>query len=298
LLARASRLLGKIGFRQSTHSACACNAFFRLSGGLGKYFGGTGKQRGALGRKVFPNTKELSMTTKTVALITGANKGLGLEIARQLGQRGLVVVLGARSQASGAEAAAKLCKDGIDAHAVQLDVTSKEDVARLPGFFQEKFGRLDVLVNNAGIAEWTADDELESFRRTFDTNFFGVVAVTYALLPLLRKSPAGRIVNQSSELGSLTSLQRSPEMFGAFVVPSYTCSKAALNGLTVSLAHKARGTPLKVNSAHPGWVKTDLGGDEAPMVVADGARTAVTLATLPPDGPTGQFFHLENSLPW
>lgn len=237
------------------------------------------------------------MTQKPVALITGANKGLGLEIARQLGQEGLVVVIGARDEGKGGAAAADLREQGIDAHAVKLDVTSKEDVARLPGFFREKFGRLDVLVNNAGVAEW-GEDDLESFHRTFDINVFGVVAVTYALLPLLKDSPAGRIVNQSSELGSLTRLQSAPEMFGSFVVPAYTSSKAALNGFTVALAHKTRGTALKVNSAHPGWVQTDLGGERAPMKVADGAKTAVALATLPADGPTGQFFHAGQPLPW
>jgi NAD(P)-dependent dehydrogenase (short-subunit alcohol dehydrogenase family) len=237
------------------------------------------------------------MTTKTVALITGANKGLGLEIARQLGKQGLVVVLGARDQAKGAAAVAELRKQDIDAHAVKLDVSDKDEVAALPAFFKDKFGRLDVLVNNAGVVEWRADD-VDSFRRTFDTNVFGVVAVTYALLPLLKASPAGRIVNHSSVLGSLTSLQRKPEMFGNFVIPAYTASKAALNGFTVALAHKTRGTALKVNSAHPGWVQTDLGGEKAPMKVVDGAKTAVTLATLPADGPSGQFFHLGDPLPW
>jgi NAD(P)-dependent dehydrogenase (short-subunit alcohol dehydrogenase family) len=237
------------------------------------------------------------MTTKTVALITGANKGLGLEVARQLGKQGLVVVLGARDPAKGAAAAAELCKQGIDAHAVKVDVTNQDDVAALPGFFIEKFGRLDVLVNNAGVAEWRADD-VDSFRRTFETNVIGVVAVTYALLPLLKASPAGRIVNHSSVLGSLTSLQKKPDMFGNFVIPAYTASKAALNGFTVALAHKTRGTALKVNSAHPGWVQTDLGGQKAPMKVVDGAKTAVTLATLPADGPSGQFFHMGDPLPW
>ncbi len=237
------------------------------------------------------------MTQKTVALITGANKGLGLEIARQLGKQGLLVVLGARDEARGVAAASELRKQDIDAHTVKLDVTSKDDVAKLPGFFKEKFGRLDVLVNNAGVAEWSADD-VDSFRRVFDANVFGVVAVTYALLPLLKASPAGRVVNHSSVLGSLTTLQKSPEMFGNFVIPSYTASKAALNGFTVAIAHKTRGTALKVNSAHPGWVKTDLGGKEAPMQVVDGAKTAVRLATLPADGPTGQFFHMDDPLPW
>lgn len=235
------------------------------------------------------------MTHKTVALITGANKGLGLEIARQLGRQGLVVVLGARDEAKGVAAVAQL--PNMDAHAVKLDVTDPADVARLPAFFQEKFGRLDVLVNNAGVVERGTDD-VDSFRRTFETNLFGVVAVTYALLPLLKASPAGRIVNQSSVLGSLTSLQNKPEMFENSVHPAYTASKAALNGFTVALAYTTRGTALKVNSAHPGWVQTDMGGAKAPMKVVDGAKTAVTLATLPSDGPSGQFFHLGEPLPW
>lgn len=237
------------------------------------------------------------MTSKTVALITGANKGIGLEIARQLGQQGQLVVLGARDETKGSAAAAELAGQGIDAHAVKLDVTRSEDVARLPSFFAEKLGRLDVLVNNAGIAEWDKDS-VASFRRTFETNLLGVVAVTYALLPLLKQSPAGRIVNQSSALASLTSLSSNPSMFGDFIIPAYTSSKAALNGFTVALAHKLRGTALKVNSAHPGWVKTDLGGEKAPMDVADGAKTAVMLATLPADGPSGKFFHMGEALPW
>jgi NAD(P)-dependent dehydrogenase (short-subunit alcohol dehydrogenase family) len=237
------------------------------------------------------------MTDKTVALITGANKGLGLEIARQLGKRGLMVIIGARDKGKGESAAADLAKQGIEAHAVKLDVSSKDDVAALPGWIEKNFGRLDVLVNNAGVAEWREDD-VESFRRTFEANVFGVVAVTYALLPLLKASPAGRIVNHSSVLGSLTSLSKQPDMFGTFVIPAYTASKAALNGFTVALAHKTRGSALKVNSAHPGWVRTDLGGQKAPMAVEDGAKTAVLLATLPADGATGQFFHMGEALPW
>jgi len=237
------------------------------------------------------------MIQKTVALITGANKGLGLEIARQLGKQGLVVVLGARDEAKGAAAAAGLRKQDIDAHPVKLDVTNKDDVAALPAYFKDKFGRLDVLVNNAGISERHSED-VESLRRVFETNLFGAVAVTYALLPLLQASRAGRIVNHSSVLGSLTTVQKNPDMFGNFVTPSYTASKAALNGFTVALAHRTRGTDLKVNSAHPGWVKTDMGGAKAPMNVVDGAKTAVRLATLPADGPTGQFFHLGDPLPW
>jgi NAD(P)-dependent dehydrogenase (short-subunit alcohol dehydrogenase family) len=231
--------------------------------------------------------------SKTVALITGANKGIGFEIARQLGKKGLLVVLGARDEAKGKAAAEKLRAEDIDAHFVKLEVSSQADVEALPGFFKEQFGRLDVLVNNAGVAEWMNDD-LATFRRTFEANVFGVVA----LLPLLKDSPAGRIVNQSSALGSLTSITSAPEQFSNFINPAYTTSKAALNGFTVALANRLQGTNVKVNSAHPGWVKTDLGSDAAPMEVVDGAKTAVMLATLPADGPTGGFFHMDEPLPW
>jgi NAD(P)-dependent dehydrogenase (short-subunit alcohol dehydrogenase family) len=236
-------------------------------------------------------------TNKTVALITGANKGIGLEIARQLGKLGFTVVIGARDEARGRDALEKLRLEQIDAHVVKLEVQSQADVDALPKYFREKFGRLDVLVNNAGIAEWSSDD-VATFRRTLDANVVGVVAVTYALLPLIKESPAGRIVNQSSELGSLTRLTVASEQFAAFINPAYTTSKAALNGFTVALAVKLKGTHVKVNSAHAGWVKTDLGSDAAPMDVVDGAKTAVMLATLAADGPTGGFFHMGNSLPW
>jgi NAD(P)-dependent dehydrogenase (short-subunit alcohol dehydrogenase family) len=235
--------------------------------------------------------------SKSVAFITGANKGLGLETARQLGQAGLTVVIGARDEARGTAAVAALRGQGLDAHLAIVDVTSEAQVSKLPGYFREKHGRLDVLVNNAGVAVWGKGD-LAAFRTTFEANFFGVVSVTYALLPLLRESPAGRIVNLSSILGSLGTMEKNPDMFGDYLDPAYTASKAALNGFTVALANKLRATHVKVNSAHPGWVKTDLGGEHAPMEIADGAKTAVRLATLPDSGPSGQFFHMNDRLPW
>jgi NAD(P)-dependent dehydrogenase (short-subunit alcohol dehydrogenase family) len=237
------------------------------------------------------------MTDKTVALITGANRGLGLEIARQLGRQGMLVVLGARDKRKGEEAVQALRQHDIAAHAVKLDVADQHDVNRLPIYFGEKFGRLDVLVNNAGISLGQADD-IEAFRRTIDTNLVGAVAVTYALLPLLEASPAGRIVNHSSVLGSLTTIQKNPKAFRNFLAPAYTASKAGLNGFTVALAYKVRDTRIKVNAAHPGWVQTDMGGKNATLGVADGAKTAVRLATLPNDGPSGAFFHMDDTLPW
>lgn len=233
---------------------------------------------------------------KKVALITGANKGLGLEIARQLGQKGLTVVLAARQGKADAPAA-ELRSQGLDAHAVELDVTSAADIAALPAFLEEKFGRLDVLVNNAGVQLDTGFDvSPDTLRQTYEANVIGPYAITQALLPLLRQAPAGRIVNQSSILGSLTAISQGQG--GSWATPGYTSSKAALNMLTVVLAQHLAGTSLKVNAAHPGWVQTDLGGAEAPLGVAEGAKTAVRLALLPADGPTGGYFHNDEHLPW
>jgi NAD(P)-dependent dehydrogenase (short-subunit alcohol dehydrogenase family) len=233
---------------------------------------------------------------KPVALITGANKGLGLEIARQLGQKGITVILGARQGKAEAPAAA-FCADGLDAHAVELDVTNTADIAALPAFFENSFGRLDIVVNNAGVQlDNGFDTSPDTLRQTYEANVIGPYAITQALLPLLRQAPAGRIVNQSSILGSLATIGAGQG--GSWATPGYTSSKAALNMLTVVLAQHLADTTIKVNAAHPGWVKTDLGGEGAPLSVREGARTAVRLALLPADGPTGGYFHEEESLPW
>jgi len=236
------------------------------------------------------------MQTKQVALVTGANKGLGFEIARQLGQKGFFVVLGARDAAKAEAAAATLCGENLHVRALKLDVTSSEDIASLPAYFESEFGRLDVLINNAGVNEPESEPRIHSVRKTFETNVFGAFAITEALTPLLKAAPAGRIVNQSSILGSLTLI--SDGQGGAWTKPGYTASKAALNMLTVVAAYELKDTKVKVNAAHPGWVKTDMGGDAAPLDVQEGAKTAVELATLPEDGPTGAFVHLGKTLPW
>ena len=241
---------------------------------------------------------------KKVALVTGANKGIGLETARQLGKLGITVVLGTRDTAKGVAAAAKLQAEGIDAQALTLDVTKAKDRDAAVKFFQEKFGKLDILVNNAGIADegWgkntTSSTSAETLEKTFATNFFAPVALTQALLPLLRKSPSGRIVNLSSILGSLTlhSDPKSP-IYNSKAF-AYDASKSALNAFTIHLAHELQGTNIKVNSAHPGWVKTDMGTDAAPMEIVDGAKTSVALATLPEDGQTGSYIHMGKTLPW
>lgn len=239
-------------------------------------------------------------TDKKVALVTGANKGLGLEIARQLGKQGIRVVIGARDLAKGEAAAETLrAAEGIDARAVRLNVTNENDVAALPDYFKDNFGQLDILVNNAGVQHDfdAADVTVDTLRQTFEANVFAPYAITQALLPLLKNAPAGaRIVNHSSILGSLTVVGKGQG--GEWTTAAYTSSKAALNMLTVVAAYQLKNTNVKVNAAHPGWVKTDLGGAAAPLDVSEGAKTAVRLATLPPDGPTGGFFHGDKSLPW
>lgn len=238
------------------------------------------------------------------ALITGANKGLGLEIARQLGKQGIQVVIGSRDLARGESAVEELQKDGIQARAVKLDVTDKDDIAALPDFLEREFGGLDILVNNAGVMiedyrkPSVASVSEQTLRDTFDGNFFGTVELTQALLPLLKKSPSARIVNHSSTLGSLGTQSDPKSPYYSSKPFAYNASKAALNAFTVHLAYEFKDSNAKVNSAAPGWVKTDLGTDAAPMSVQDGAKTAVELATLPDDGPTGGFFHMGESLPW
>lgn len=242
---------------------------------------------------------------KKVALITGANKGIGFETARQLGKLGITVVVGSRDASKGDAAAAKLRAEGIDAQPLKLDVTEQKDRDAAVNFLQEKFRKLDILVNNAAIAVdggWgkntTSNTSEKTLEKTFETNLFGPVALTQALLPLIRKSPAGRIVNLSSILASNTlhSDPKSP-IYNSKAF-AYDASKSALNAFTIHLAHELRDTKIKVNSAHPGWVKTDMGTDAAPMEIVDGAKTSVALATLAQDGPNGAFIHMGKPLPW
>jgi NAD(P)-dependent dehydrogenase (short-subunit alcohol dehydrogenase family) len=244
--------------------------------------------------------------TKKVALITGANKGIGFETAKQLGEQGITVVVAARDQQKADDAAQKLKAAGIDAYPVVLEITRSSDFPKVYDFLNKTFGKLDILINNAGVSEggddWMANTAptvtQKQLRDVFDTNFFGLIELTQTLLPLVRKSPAGRIVNLSSILGSLT-LHADPTspIYGSKMV-AYNASKAALNSYTIHLAAALKDTPIKVNAAHPGWVKTDMGTSAAPMEIPDGAKTSVRLATLPADGPTGGYFHMDQTLPW
>jgi len=245
------------------------------------------------------------MSTKKVALITGANRGLGLETAKQLGQKGIIVILAARRLSAAEDAATELTTQGIEAYGIQLDVTNAEERTAAAAYIGSKFGKLDILVNNAGVGPkesafvkknvaTTADE----FEYVFETNFFSVVYLTNALLPLLKKSEAGRIVNLSSILGSLTvhSIPNSP--IDAAKRLSYNASKVALNMFTVHLAQELAGTGIKVNSVHPGWVKTEIGTEHAPMEIPEGAKTSVEMALIGEDGPNGKFYHLGEELPW
>ena len=242
-----------------------------------------------------------------VAFITGANRGLGLETARELGKQGIAVVLASRDRKKGEAAAAKLRDEGITAESLAFDLTKSQDHQKASDYLAKKYGHLDILVNNAGVLKesqagsapnQTSAVSPEILRETFETNFFATVALTQKLLPLIRKAPAGRIVNVSSILGSLTLHADPKSPIYPFKTLAYDASKAALNAFTVHLAHELRDTKIKVNSAHPGWVKTDMGGPNAPMEVSEGGKTSAQLATLPDDGPTGGFLHLGQRLPW
>ena len=233
---------------------------------------------------------------KKVALITGANKGIGLEIARQLGTQGITVVVGSRDPKKGQDAVDTLKAEGIDAYTLKLEVTDAADRAAALPYLQETFGRLDILVNNAGVLLDGEGVTAENLTQTFDANVTAPYLLSEALLPLLKAAPAGRIVHQSSVLGSIAS-HASGQVPPQYALPAYSASKAALNMLGVVQAEQLKDTPVKVNLAHPGSVKTDMnpGGD---LTLEEGAKTAVTLATLPDDGPTGGFFHLGETLPW
>jgi NAD(P)-dependent dehydrogenase (short-subunit alcohol dehydrogenase family) len=235
-----------------------------------------------------------------VALVTGANRGIGFETARELGELGIRVILGSRDLAQGQKAAALLSARGVAAEAIQLDVTAPADHQHALAWLSERYGKLDILVNNAGILvrDSTSTKPSEDLRRVFETNFFGTVELTQVLLPLIRKSPAGRIVNVSSIVGSLTLHSDPQSRIYDSKIFSYDASKTALNAFTVHLAYDLRDTAIKVNSADPGWVKTEMGGEHALIELSEGGKTSARLATLPPDGANGGYFRLEERFPW
>ncbi|KOX27501.1 dehydrogenase [Saccharothrix sp. NRRL B-16348] len=251
------------------------------------------------------------MSEQKVALVTGANKGIGRGVAEHLAALGMTVLVGARDRRRGEEAAEALRAVGGDAHAVTLDVTDQATVREVARHVEERFGRLDVLVNNAGITgsgqvspadahdQLPGSVDLDMVREVFETNVFGVIAVTNAMLPLLRRSPAPRVVNVSSHAASLT-LTSDPHGPFAALLPSaaYSPSKTALNALTVQYANELRGDGILVNAVAPGYVDTDSNNHTGFLTVAQGAAVVVRLATLGADGPTAGFFGEEGPVSW
>ena len=241
------------------------------------------------------------MSEKTIALVTGANKGIGYEIAAGLGALGWSVGVGVRDEERGAQAVAKLRAGGVDAFVVPLDVTSGASVAGAVRLVGERAGRLDVLVNNAGIAGGGPEEptgvDLEAVRRLVETNVFGVIRVTNAMLPLLRRSAHPRIVNQSSHVGSLA-LQTTPGVDLGGVSGAYAPTKTYLNAVMIQYAKELSGTNILINGVCPGYVATDLNDFQGIRTAEEGAAIAIRLATAPDDGPTGQLFDDNGVIPW
>jgi len=235
------------------------------------------------------------MPAKRIAIVTGGNRGIGQEIARQLMKADVFVVVGCRDQPKCDAALEALRRDGANVDAHPLDVNDTKTVRRFVEYVEKQHGAPSILVNNAGVypeatASRVADTPTSVWRETFETNLFGAVRMCREVLPLMKKMRYGRIVNISSGMGQLQQMGEGS--------PAYRVSKAALNALTRTLASEVAGTGILVNSMSPGWVRTDMGGEDAPRSVEEGAETAVWLSLLPSNGPTGQFFRDRKPIPW
>ena len=240
-----------------------------------------------------------------IAFITGANRGIGFETSKRLAEEGVKVILGSRDLNKGKEAVEKLSSINIDADLVQYDAFDLDAPQKIYDYIFEKYKKLDILINNAGVLltgnlfvtnSSTITDK--NLKDTFQTNFFSIVSLTQKLLPLLKKSKAGRIVNVSTILSSLTLHSAKDSPISPAKELAYNSSKTALNAYTIHLALELKDTNIKVNSGHPGWVKTELGGPNAPMEVKDSYKTSLRLALLDSDGPSGGLFHEEDTIPW
>ena len=249
-----------------------------------------------------------SLPSRTVALVTGANRGIGRETAMRLGQLGVHVIVGARDLSKAHPVVVDLHAQGCSAEAIGIDLAIEGDCRAAAALIDETHGKLDILINNAAV--WLESQDAShpvanntsviaegTLRAIFDINFFGTITLTQALLPLIRRSISGRIVNVSSVLGSLTMHSDYASVVGGSKAFGYDASKTALNAFTVHLAHELRDTAIKVNSVHPGWVRTEMGGASADMSLEEGARLSVEYATLPENGPTGGFF-FDEAVPW
>ena len=240
-----------------------------------------------------------------VAFITGANRGIGFETSKKLAELGIKVILGSRDLEKGEEAVKKLSNFGIDADLVQYDAFDDDAPQKVYDYISEKYKKLDILINNAGVlltgnlfvtnSSTISDKDLKD---TFQTNFFSVISLTQKLLPLIKKSNAGRIVNVSTILSSLTLHSAKDSPITPAKEIAYNASKTALNAFTIHLAIELKDTNIKVNSGHPGWVKTELGGPNAPMEVEESYKTSLRLATLDDEGPSGGLFHENDIIPW
>jgi NAD(P)-dependent dehydrogenase (short-subunit alcohol dehydrogenase family) len=241
--------------------------------------------------------------SKKIALVTGATRGIGLETVKQLAQNNVHVILAGRDHDKAEAAAHKLRDEKLDVSSIVLDVTDEKSIATAAREIDKRHGRLDILVNNAGILvddfqKKPSEQTIDTWRTTFDTNVFGLIATTQAFLPLLKKSDAGRIVNVSSILGSLALHSDPKSPIYDFKVPAYNTSKSAVNAWTVELAYELRDSKIKVNTIHPGYVKTEMNKGEGAIDIPEGAKTSVELALIGNEGPNGSFSHLGETLPW
>ncbi len=238
-----------------------------------------------------------------IALVTGANRGLGFAICRQLAQRGIAVILASRDFDKGQAACTKLNREGFDVcHTVQLDVNSEDSIQSTMEQLSRSFGRLDILVNNAGIVvddkATILDMKADVLQTTLKTNFYGPLALCQGCIPIMRADNYGRIVNISSTLGSLADITDVDSLYSGSQTPAYRLSKTLLNGLTALIAREVKDDNILVNSVCPGWIRTDMGGSQAPLSPEEGADTPVWLATLPDDGPSGGFFRERERIAW
>lgn len=240
-----------------------------------------------------------------IALVTGGNKGIGFETVKQLAQQNIKVLLGARKETEGKKAEEALRAESLDVTFIKLDISDSDDIENARNYIDKQFGKLDILINNAAVfldSAWFGNNTetvpLKTLRDTFDINYFGTVELTQALLPAIRKSDAGRIVNISSVSGSFGVHLDQTHWLYALKPYAYSASKTALNQFTVFLANALGDTKIKVNAANPGWVKTSIGSDQAPLTPEDGAKSGVALALLDENGPTGTFSQDGDTLPW
>jgi NAD(P)-dependent dehydrogenase (short-subunit alcohol dehydrogenase family) len=229
-----------------------------------------------------------------IALVTGANRGIGFEVSRQLAEQGIIVLLSGRDLKSIEQATKDLREEGLNVEAIQLDPANPDQIAHAVSSIEAQFERLDILINNAAVSlddgKSVFDLTIEVFQATLEINLIGPLRLTQRVIPLLKRSEGGRIVNVSSGMGALTNMGGREA--------AYRISKTALNALTRIMAHELRGSGIKVNAICPGWVRTDMGGSSAPRSVEEGARGIVWAATLPEDGPTGGFYRDGKSLDW